>query len=476
MRVQVLMRAAAAAVVLVMPVAARGQDADGTSPLHWAVRQDDEAAVRTLLAGGAPVTAANRYGLTPVMLAAAGGHAAILRMLLDAGADVNSASKEGETLLMSAARSGSAAAVELLLARGADANRKESWFEQTALMWAAADDHGDVVRALVKGGAEVNARAKVLSGPPPRPRGSETAFQASHSNFPRGGFTALLFAAQHGASDAVRALAEAGADLNLPDPDGLTPLMMAIVNAHYDTAALLLDKGADVNRTDKSGRGALFFAVDMNTLEWLFSRPTPRPSGDLDAVDMVERLLDRGANPDAQITARPFILHHNATGHPSLVEGATPFLKAASTSDTVLMRLLIERGADPNITTKNHTTALMLAAGLEWRDIASLGSEDESIEAMRICLEHGADVDAFNDLGETALHGAAQRGADRVVQFLAGQGALLDPKNKEGRTPLDEAIGQLEETVATARRPVRESTRALLMQLMQQRQATGSVR
>jgi ankyrin repeat protein len=461
MRVHVLV-----ALVLLMPSGAHAQDADGTTPLHWAVRQDDEAAVRKLLDGGAGAGAANRYGVTPAMLAAANGSAPILRLLLDAGADANSASKEGETLLMSAARSGNAAAVELLLARGADPNRKETWFEQTALMWAAADNHAAVVQALVTGGADVNARAKVLSGPPPRPRGSETAFQASHSNFPRGGFTALLFAAQAGAGDAVRALTDAGADLNLPDPDGLTPLMMAIVNANYDTAALMLERGADPNRADKSGRGALFFAVDMNTLEWLFSRPAPRPSGDLDAVDMVKRLLDRGANPNAQITARPFILHHNATGHPSLVEGATPFMKAASTSDVVLMRVLIERGADPNISTRNHTTALMLAAGLEWRDIASLGSEDESIEAMKICLEHGADVDAFNDLGETALHGAAQRGADRIVQFLADQGALLDPKNKEGRTPLDEAIGQLEETVASARRPVRESTRALLTTLI----------
>jgi ankyrin repeat protein len=475
MRAQSVIRASIALLLAAAPAApARAQAADGTTPLHMAVRNDEVEAARRLLQSGASVAAANRYGVTPAMLAAANGSAAMLQLLLDAGADANSASKEGETLLMSAARAGSEAAVRQLLARKADPNRKESWLEQTALMWAAADNHAAVAAALIDAGADVNARAKVLTGAPPRPRGSETAFQASHSNFPRGGFTPLLFAAQYGSADVVRVLADRGADLNLPDPDGLTPMMMAIVNGHYDTAAVLLEKGADANRVDKSGRGALYFAVDMNSLEWLFSRPSPRPSGDLTPVDMVKRLLDRGANPNAQIAARPFILHHNATGHPSLVEGTTPFMKAASTSDIVLMRLLIERGANPNLTTKNKTTPLMLAAGLEWRDIASLGTEDESIEAMKICLEHGADVNAVNDLGETALHGAAQRGADRVVQFLADQGATLDAKNKEGRTPMDEAIGQLEETVATARRPVRESTRELLARLMAQRLSRSS--
>jgi ankyrin len=375
---------------------------------------------------------------------------------------------------MSAARAGSVAAVRALLAAGADPNAKESWQEQTALMWAASDNHEAIVRALVERGADVDARSKVLSGAPPRPRGGDVAFQTSHSNFPRGGFTPLLFAAQYGALDAVTALADARANLNQADPDGITPLMMAVINGHYDVAAELVRRGADVNAVDKSGRGALFFAVDMHTLEWLFSRPTPRPSGELDSVDITKLLLERGADPNARITARPFILHHNATGHPSLTVGATPFLKAASTSDVLLMRMLVEHGADPNLTTRNGTNALMLAAGLEWRDIASLGTEEQSIEAIRFCLEHGADVNAVNDLGETAAHGAAQRGADKVMRLLAENGALLNVKNKEGRTPMDEAIGQAADLgAATARRPERKSTQEVLRQLIAARPQQG---
>jgi ankyrin repeat protein len=385
------------------------------------------------------------------------------------GADPHSTNREGETALMTAARAGSAPAVRALLALGANPNAKEKWFEQTALMWAASDNHAAVVQVLLEGGADVNARSKVLPGQPPRPRNSETAFQAAHSNFPKGGLTPLLFAAQYGSMDAVRLLADAKADLNLPDPDGITPLMIAVVNAHYDVAAELVRKGANVNTVDKSGRGALFFAVDMHTLEWLFSRPNPQPSGEMDSVAMVKFLLERGANPNARLTARGFVLHHNSTGNANLIGGSTPFMKAASTSDVMLMRMLLEHGADPNLGTQNHTTPMMAAAGLNWADISSLGSEEETIEAMKLMLQHGADVNAFNDLGETALHGAAERGADKVVQFLADQGARLDAKNRRGRTPVDEANGQANEDATDVRRPQRTSTLALLRQLMDRR-------
>jgi ankyrin repeat protein len=457
----------------------RGEDvnaagADGTTPLHAAIARDDVETTRALLAAGANVAAANRYGVTPLALAARNGNAAIIEALLARGADAKAASKEGETVLMTAARSGSVAAVKVLLAAGADPNAKENWHGQTALMWAAADNHADIVQTLIEAGADVNARGKVLPGPPPRPRGSETAFQTSHSNFPKGGFSALLFAAQYGSLDAARVLADAKADFTVTDPDGITPLIMAIINGHYDLAALFIEKGANVNAADKAGRTPLFFTVDMHTLEWLFSRPTPRPSGELDSVDIAKLLLDRGANVNARLTGRPFILHHNATGHPSLIEGATPFLKAASTSDVELMRLLLDRGADPHMTTRNQTNALMLAAGLEWRDIASLGTEEQSIEAIRLLIERGADVNAFNDLGETAAHGAAQRGADKVMRFLAQNGARLDVKNKEGRTPMDEAIGQAADLgAATARRPERKSTQEVLRELMAARPAGG---
>ena len=442
-------------------------EADGTTALHWAVRADDEQMTALLVRAGANAKAANRYGVTPLTLAAKTGNAAIVELLVRAGADPNTASPEGETVLMTAARSGSVAAVKALLARGANPNAKESWLEQTALMWAAADNHAAIVSVLVENGADINARAKAMTGPPRLARQQGVAAQASHSNFPRGGFTPLLFAAQLGAIDAVGALAAAGADLNLPDPDGITPLAMAIINGNYDAAALLVNKGANVNATDRVGRSPLFFAADMHTVEWLFSRRVPRPTGDLDSMDTVKLLLDKGANVNARLTGRPFILHHNATGNRTIAEGATAFMKAATTSDVALMKILLERGADPSIPTRNNTTALMAAAGLNWVDISSLGTEDASIDAITLLLDRGVDINAQNDLGETAVHGAAQRGADKVIRFLASRGAKVDVKNEEGRTPLDEAVGQANEANDdNVRRPERKSTQALLRELM----------
>ena len=204
----------------------------------------------------------------------------------------------------------------------------------------------------------------------------------------------------------------------------------------------------------------------MHTLEWLFSRPVPRPSGELDSPDIVVKLLDKGAAVNARLTGRPFILHHNATGNRTLTEGATALMKAATTSDVALMKVLLDRGADPSIRTRNNTTALMAAAGLNWVDISSIGTEDASIEAMTMLIDRGLDVNAVNDEGETAAHGAAQRGANKVLQFLFDRGAKIDVKNKDGRTPLDEAIGQNDETEDTARRPVRTSTQELIKKLL----------
>jgi ankyrin repeat protein len=243
---------------------------------------------------------------------------------------------------------------------------------------------------------------------------------------------------------------------------------MAIINGHYDLAARLVEKGADIEKGDKSGRRPLYWAVENNSIEWLFSRPDPQPSGEMDPVGLVKFLLERGADPNARLTARGFPIQHDSGGNATLIGGSTPFMKAASTSDLPLIRLLLEHGADPNITTQNHTTPMMAAAGLNWADIASLGTEEATIEAMKLMIERGADVNAFNDLGETALHGAAQRGADKVVQFLADQGAIIDAKNRRGRTPMDEAIGQADGgDNGDVRRPERQSTRALLTQLLE---------
>jgi len=452
-------------------------EVDGSTALLLAVDANDEPTARLLLAAGARATAATRYGVTPLALAARNGSPGVIEALVKAGADPNAASPEGETALMTVTRSGSLAAVQKLLSLGANPNAREAWHEQTALMWAASENQTTVAAALLRAGADVNARSKVWPGQPPRPRGSATSFQAAHSNFPKGGFTALHFAAQYGSGDVAALLAEAGANLEATEPDGVTPLIMAIINGHYDVAAVLVREGANVNAADRSGRSGLYHAVDMNRLEWLFSRPNPQPSGELDAVAIAALLLERGANPNARLTARGFAIQHDSLGNASLTIGSTPFMKAATTSDLRMMRLLLDHGADPLMATQNKTTPLMAAAGLNWAEISSLGTEDESIEALKLMLEHGADVNAANDQGETALHGAAQRGADRVVQFLAERGARLDARTKRGRTPLDEAIGQANESDAAAvRRPERKSTQALLTRLLEQRAAGGIAR
>ena len=194
--------------------------ADGTTALMLAAERSDGEAARLLLAAGANPRATNRYGVTPLGLAAASGDEALIVALVKAGADPKAANGDGETALMSAARARSVSAVKALLALGADPNVKEGWLEETAVMWAAASNSAAVVQALVEGGAEVNARSKVLPGQQPRARGADTAYQSAHSNFPKGGFTPLIFAAQYNAIDAAKALLARGADINLPDPDG----------------------------------------------------------------------------------------------------------------------------------------------------------------------------------------------------------------------------------------------------------------
>jgi ankyrin repeat protein len=445
-------------------------ESDGTTALHWAIRRGDDAVVAMLLSAGANASASNRFGVTPLALAAEGGSVATVEALIAAGADPKAASREGETVLMTAARAGNAGAVKALLARGADANAAETWQGQTALMWAAAANHADIVRSLMEAGAKADVPAKVFPGQPRLPRGQGVAIQAAHSNFPKGGLSALHFAARQGALDAARAIADGGGTLDVVDPDGITPLHLAIINAHFDLAALLVERGADVNKADRVGRTPLFMTADISSMEWLFSRPIPEASGELTALDLATRLLDKGANVNAVLTGRPFILHHNATGNRNIAEGATPFFKASTTSDLAMMRLLLARGADPLVPTRNGTTAVMALAGLNWVQISSLGTEEESLEGLRLLLSRGADINAVNTLGETAVHGAAQRGSDRIVQFLADNGAKLDVKSKEGRTPMDEARGQADTSAEdNVRRPEHKSTQALLKRLIDAR-------
>jgi ankyrin repeat protein len=416
-------------------------EADGMTALHWAVRSDDVETAQMLIRAGANVKAASRYGITPLSLASQNGNARLIEALLKAGADPNSALPEGETVFMTAARTGNPEALKVLAAHGADVNAKEGWQGQTALMWAASQNNAEAVRLLAELGADLNARSKVLSFP-------EFKFETSGmaiTVLPRGGWTPVMYAARDGAIDAVRALADVHADLNLADPDGSTALMLAIISAHFDTAAVLIERGADVNIVDSTGTSALYSAVDMHTLGPMLSRPAPKLVDKIDAADLVKILLAHGADPNVRLK-RPILgRHHTPTGDASLGQGTTPLARAAKSNDLEVMKTLLDAGADPTLTLKDRTTTLMIAAAGGAVVGAYAGAipvtEEASLQAIKMLAERGVDVNAFNTNGQTAVHLAVARGAQSIVKYLAGQGAKLDMKNKQGRTPLDIALG-----------------------------------
>ena len=408
---------------------------DGTTALHWAVRADDLEMAQLLVRAGADVNAANRFGVTPISLAATNGNAAVIEILLKAGANPNSALPEGETVLMTAARTGKVEPLKWLLTYGADVHAKESWVGETALMWAAAENHAAAVKLLVEVGADINGR----SAPSSVPRLEYPRIGIIPTDLPRGGWTPLMYAARQGALEAAKELVENGADVNLMDPAGTSAMILAIINSHYDVAAMLLDKGADPNVADVSGMTPLYAAVDMHTLAWMQGRPASKPSGDLDSVATVKALLARGANPNAQLKA-PLQRRAHTNGDASLGVGATPFMRAAKWGDVTLMRLLLDNGANATLRQKNHTTALMIAAGVGKRaggdedDPRERGTESDAIEAIKLCLERGVDVNAFNDNGDTALHGAT---GEALIRFLVDKGARPDVQNRLKQTPLD---------------------------------------
>jgi ankyrin repeat protein len=414
------------------------REPDGTTALHWAVRADDTEEVRRLLKAGARAEVVNRYGVTPLALAAANGNAAILDLLIAAGADPNVTSSQSEPVLMTATRSGSLEAVQCLLGHGADVNAREPWQGETALMWAAGANHAAVARLLLQHGADPDARSSAADFP---------RRQAGLTVLPHGRWTPLMYAARQGAADATRALVEAGASLDLADPDNTTALVLAIINVHYDTAAVLIEAGADPNLADDTGMAALYAATDMNTLPWMFGRPDPKLTDRLTGVDIVSLLLEYGADPNARLKTLLMQRHHT-TGDNALGEGSTPFMRAAKSGDLPVMRLLLQYGADPSITQKNHTTALMMAAGFGWRDgnaaipTRDRGSIKDAVEAMKMCLDGGVDIRAANDAGDTVLHAAATRGSDVIIQFLVDSGADVKARNRQGRTPLDAALAR----------------------------------
>ena len=399
--------------------------ADGTTALHWAVQRDDVAMVDALLKAGAKVTAATRHGVTPLQLAATNGNAAVITRLLAAGADPNTAMPDGETVLMTASRTGAADAVRTLLDRGADLRRKEPAKGQSALMWAAAENNAAVVKLLIERGADLTERSKA------------------------GSFSPYLFAVRGGHVASATALLDLGANVNESLPDGTSALVLAVINAHYEMASLLLERGADA-RADGQGWTALHQIAWSRRHNAGFNLPGPVATGGVDSLDLVRKLVARGADVNARQKKEP------RDGNRNLLNrlGSTPFLLAAKSADVPLMKVLLECGADARITTNNGTTPLMAAAGVGiWAPGENPGSHEEALAAVKLAFDAGSnDVNAIDKEGETALHGAVYRGgAIPVIQFLIDKGSRLDVVNKKGWTPLTAADG-VEYTPAVLKR------------------------
>jgi ankyrin repeat protein len=447
-------------------------EADGSTALHWAAQRDNLEIADLLIAAGANAKAATRYNITPLSLACTNGDAVIIEHLIKAGADPNGTSEEGQTALMTAALTGKADAVKVLLAHGANVNAKEPYKGQTALMWAASEGNASAAAMLIEFGADVKAKSTA-------------------------GFTPLLFAVRDAHIEAAKVLLDHGANVNDTAPDGTSALNMAIVNAYFELASVLLDHGADPNATDPRGSA-------LHTVAWLrkpgadgaagvgnTAKGTPVPTGNLTSLELAKALLKHGANPNFRIDWKEsrFGKEGGTAKNPPNIDlgrhflsytGATPFYVAAKNGDAPLMRVLLDGGADGKIPTKFGVTPLMVAAGLDYWEGESPGpftgvTEPERLEAVKLALAAGNDINAHADFGDykmtgdssytllyyplnidelldkgvgdprwsgsTAMIGAVISGQPSIVQFLVDHGAQVDAKTKLGWTPLMVAEG-----------------------------------
>ena len=423
------------------PVDVNAAQPDGATALHWAAYVDDLEMARLLVEAGGNAGAANTHGVVPLALACTNANAAMVDLLLAAGADAAAAVRTGETVLMSCARTGNAAAVTALLDHGADVDAAESSEDQTALMWAVAQGHPAVVEVLLDRGADVHRRSRARRLVISRRLQSNLRYgelgrrygtDAEETDI--GGYTALLFAARHGDVASTRLLRAAGANVNDTAPDGRSALLVAAHGGHRPLVELLLAEGANPNAA-AAGYTALHAAVLQ---------------GDL---PMVQALLGAGARPNAQVTQATRVTRN---GQVLMIGdhliGATPFALAAKFAEADIMRALAAAGADGLLPLRNGWTPLMLASGASWRygvwdrrdralhrDFAfqaEHADEAGTLDAVLAVLAAGADVNAVDETGNTALHHVVDKGFDGVVELLVERGAKLDATNDRGMTPL----------------------------------------
>jgi ankyrin repeat protein len=445
---------------------------DGTTPLHWASYQVDMDLVKLLIAKGAKADVKNSFGASALAEAVKVGNVELVKVLLDAGANANAANDDDQTPLMLAAKTGIVEIADLLVRHRAKVNVSEKWHGQNALMWAAAENYSDMVEFLIKHGANVKTRAFINDW------GNQITSEPRAQYRPTAGLTPLLYAARSGCDRCVLAMLKAGADVNLPSPDGVTPLMTALDNQHYDTAKLLFQKGANPHVWDWWGRTALYVAVDVRTLAARGGGGFGNGGGERErvradkggtsSVDILNMLLDAGVDRNPQLN-----MHRPGRGGNSgrfvddlMTAGATPLLRAAVTYDDEAIGILLAHGALVDLPNAMGVTAFMTAAGIgiSIRDPArdsyqAPNTQSRSIATMEILLKAGADVNAritdtsghtariarpstmTSRQGQTALYGAINWGWTQVVQYLLDHGARVDVADASGKTPLDASNG-----------------------------------
>jgi uncharacterized protein len=401
------------------------RNADGSTPLQWAVFKGDVAEARRLLRGGANVSLANHYGATPMSLAAEVGNTEMLKVLLEAGANANSPNADGQTALLAVARTGNVEAAQLLLDHGATVDAKEKWGGQTALMWASARRHPKMMELLIAKGADVNARSI------DRDYQRHVTAEGRPKSLDSGGLTPLLYAARENCAACVDVLLEHDVDIDLPDPDGVSPLLVAVMNANWDLARQLIDAGADVNQWDIYGESPLFTAIDLrNRIDG--GRASIDPLNTARGLAIVNLLLERGANPNMQLFFKPANLR-GATN----TRGSTPLIRAANNGDLEVVKLLLERGADATVYMADRQTPIHAV-------LAGRASEPQALELIRVLRQAGTDVNvvALVNHGEevrggTALHVAVRKRYKEVIKELASYGIDMNAKDQDGLTALD---------------------------------------
>jgi ankyrin repeat protein len=452
-----------------------------TPALLWLVSVDEVATTAKLLKAGADVNSTTPLGIAALNLAVANGNAGMAKLLLDAGANPNSAEPSGETMLMTAAATGVVNVVQTLLDHGASVNARDPHYGQNALMFAAREGHSAVVELLLQAHAEVNARTNVEPAPrfiAPNSvpgfgfgvgilRGGVPADRGRREPQP-GGMSPLLFAARNGHVEVARQLLAAGAELNAKEANDIWPLLMAISNNQMPMAEFLLQqKNVLINGQDWYGRSPIWEAVNVRNL-YVHNATLVNGIDRAPVLQLIRHLLEAGANPNVRTKETPPVRNHllPITGTLEWVDftGQTPFLAAALAGDVTVMKLLLDHHADPMINTFQGTSPLMAAAGVNWVYAQTwTEGEAQSLAAVKLCRELGMDVNQANSMGITALHGAANRGSNSIIQYLVEQGADLGTQDKEHRSALDWAKGVF---LATHPNEAKPASMALISSLL----------